>query len=219
MIIASLIPARSGSKSIKDKNIVDVMGKPMIFYAIRESINCKEVNATYVSSNSENYLTIASEFGAKTILRPEAISGDNSTTEMCIRHFLKLVKCDVVVLIQATSPLIQSEYISKAIRKMLDKDYDCMVSVHKDHGFWWDKNKPMYDPNNRPMRQNQKNLYKESGMFYIFKSDKFLENNCRIFGKVGVFQIPAKHAMEVDEPDDLFIVNKIMEYENENKHN
>jgi len=215
MRIVSLIPARAGSKSIKDKNVKKINGKPLIYYSISESKKCTMIQDTYLSSDSELYLKIGRSYGAKSIKRPKDISQDMSPTEECVKHFLEKVDCDIVVLIQATSPMIRSEYLEKAINKMINENLDSVVSVHKDHGFWWENNIPKYDPKNRPMRQQQESLYKESGMFYIFKSEQFLKNNCRIFGNTGIFVIPALNAIEIDDDHDFFLVSTIMERKND----
>ena len=180
MKILSLIPARSGSKSIPNKNILPLLGKPMIDYAIQSCINAKLIDEVYVSTDSEKYIKIAQACGAKTIKRPQNIAKDNSTTEEAIYHFLNNIDCDILVLVQATSPMIKAKFLDEALEKLINDKYDSIVSVYKDHGFWWDNSKPMYNPKQRPMRQSQKSLYKEAGMFYIFNAKKFKKENCRI---------------------------------------
>ena len=209
--ICALIPARSGSKSIIDKNIKDLNGNPLMFYSIEASNNCSLINETYVSSDSKKYLEIAESLNSKTLLRPSILATDEASTESVVEHFLEKINCDVVVLIQTTSPLITSQILTNALKQFIEEDLDSLTSVYKDHGFWWEENKPLYDPNNRPMRQNQKSLYKESGMFYIFKSDGFLEQKCRIFGKKGIYVTPKINSfIEIDEIEDFKIVENIM---------
>tara|TARA_B100000282_G_scaffold22492_1_gene14876 strand:- start:78 stop:728 length:651 start_codon:yes stop_codon:yes gene_type:complete len=216
MKILSLIPARSGSKSIPDKNILMIAGKPMFDYAIKSCINSDLIDDVYVSSDSEKYIKIAQSCGAKTIKRPENISKDNSTTEEAIHHFLNNVDCDILALVQATSPLIKANFLDEAIQKLINGKYDCIVSVYKDHGFWWDNNKPMYNPKQRPMRQSQKSLYKEAGMFYIFNAQKFKKENCRIFGKTGIYEVPKLNSIiEIDEKEDIILTEILMKHLNE----
>jgi CMP-N-acetylneuraminic acid synthetase len=211
MKVCSIIPARSGSKGIKNKNIKKLNGKPLMSYSILASLNAKKVNETYVSTDSDSYIEIAKKIGAKTIKRPQSMSLDNSKTEEAISHFLKKVDCDIVVLIQATSPLIKSKYLDESIDMLVNQNYDSIVSVYKDHGFWWDNNTPMYDPKNRPMRQEQKSLYKESGMFYIFKAESFLKEKCRISGKSGIYETPKiRSFLEIDESEDFKIMSEVM---------
>jgi len=96
--------------------------------------------------------------------------------------------------------LINSKFLDEALEKLINDKYDSIVSVYKDHGFWWDNSKPMYNPRQRPMRQSQKSLYKEAGMFYIFNAQKFKKENCRIFGKTGIYEVPKLSSIiEIDD--------------------
>jgi CMP-N,N'-diacetyllegionaminic acid synthase len=216
--ICALIPARSGSKSIIDKNIKDLNGKPLMAYSIKASNDCTLINETYVSSDSKKYLEIAKSLNSKTLLRPDILATDTASTESVVKHFLEETNCDIIVLIQTTSPLITSQILTSALKQFIEEDLDSLTSVYKDHGFWWEENNPLYDPNNRPMRQNQKSLYKESGMFYIFKSEGFLKQKCRIFGKKGIYVTPKiKAFIEIDEIEDFEIVESIMRAKNHEK--
>lgn len=216
MKICALIPARSGSKSIPDKNILHVAGIPMMGHAIKSCIKSKKINCVYVSTDSEKYIKVAQDLGAKTIQRPLTISKDDSSTEEAILHFLSKVECDIVVLVQATSPLIKFNFLDEALTQLENNNNDCIVSVYKDHGFWWDNNVPLYDPKKRPMRQSQTSLYKESGMFYIFNARKFIKEKCRIFGNIGIYEIPKlRSIIEIDEKEDIILTEILMEKLNE----
>ena len=96
MKIVSLIPARKGSKGIKNKNLIDLCGKPLIQYSIEASINSL-VEETWVSSDSDEILEISKNLGAKTIKRPKELSEDNSTSESALLHFAK--NTDIVILV------------------------------------------------------------------------------------------------------------------------
>ena len=75
--VLALIPARSGSKSVKDKNIRLIGGKPMLSYSIEHGLQAQSVNRVLVSTDSEKYAGIARQYGAEVpFLRPAEISGD-----------------------------------------------------------------------------------------------------------------------------------------------
>ena len=154
--ICALIPARSGSKSIIDKNIKKIKGLPLIQYSISAASSCGAINEVFLSSDSKKYLEIGKKIGAKPVLRPKNISTDSASTEDAILHFLQNHDYDVIVLIQPTSPMITSNILEDALEKFFNENLDSLTSVYKDHGFWWEDNKPLYDPQNRPMRQTQK---------------------------------------------------------------
>ena len=88
-VILALIPARRGSKSIPDKNVRVVAGKPLLAYSIDHALRSKSVSRTVVSTDSESYAAIARQYGAETpFLRPPAIAGDESTDLEVFQHAL-----------------------------------------------------------------------------------------------------------------------------------
>ena len=215
MKIVSLIPARKGSKGIKNKNLIDLCGKPLIHYSIQASIN-SIVEETWVSSDSDEILEISKSLGSNTIKRPKDLSEDNSTSESVLIHFAKNVDFDILVFIQCTVPLIKSEDINKGIKKM--KSFDSVVSVTETNQMFWDSNGPLYDINNRLRRQNSLKRYLETGSFFITTKKKLIESNNRLSGKIGFLEIPKHRSFDIDDYDDLKIVKSIInsnEFDNE----
>ena len=88
--VIAIIPARSGSKSIKDKNIVNFRGKPLIAWSIEQCFKSKKIDEVYLSTDSEKYANIAKKIGLeKIIFRPKSISNDKSTDFEFIKHFIE----------------------------------------------------------------------------------------------------------------------------------
>lgn len=138
--VVAIIPARSGSKGISDKNIKLLAGHPLIAYSIAAARLVKEINRIIVSTDSKKYADIACEYGAEIpFLRPETISGDNSTDYEFINHFLDWIKGNqgyvpqYLVHLRPTTPLRQVSYIEDAIKliKQSDKSISALRSVHK----------------------------------------------------------------------------------------
>lgn len=207
MKIVSLIPARKGSKGIKNKNLINLCGKPLIHYSIQASINSL-VNETWVSSDSDEILTISKNLGAKTIKRPSELSGDNATSESALIHFAEKIDFDILVFIQCTVPLIEPQDINQGIDKM--KLFDSIVSVTETHQMFWDANGPLYDVDNRLRRQNSVKRYIETGSFFITSKEKLLKFNNRLSGNIGFVEIPKHRSFDIDGYDDLKIVKTII---------
>ena len=85
----AIIPARSGSKGLKDKNIIDLCGKPLIAYSIEAAFNTKLFDKVIVSTDSDTYAEISRRYGAEVFMRGENLSNDNATTYMVIEDILK----------------------------------------------------------------------------------------------------------------------------------
>jgi CMP-N-acetylneuraminic acid synthetase len=126
MKILALIPARSGSKRIPNKNIMAFCNKPLIAYTIEAAKQSKYINRIIVSTDSKKIANIAKKYGAEApFLRPVDISKSSSTEMEFFEHALNWLSMnedyepDLIVLLYPTSPLRKSESIDRAIRKML----------------------------------------------------------------------------------------------------
>ena len=207
MKVVSLIPARKGSKGIPNKNLVDLCGKPLIYYAI-EASRRSLVKETWVSSDSEEILNISEKFGVKTIKRPLELSDDNASSESALLHFAKNVDFDILVFIQCTSPLIQFNDINQGIEKM--KKFDSVVSVSETNQMFWDSNGPLYDISNRVRRQDGIKRYLETGSFFITTKKNLLKFKNRLSGNIGFVEIPKSRSFDIDCYEDLKIVKTLI---------
>jgi len=210
MRTVSLLPARGGSKGIPNKNIAPLNGKPLIYYAIRASLNSKS-QETWVSTDNDEIKRVSIECGARVIDRPAEISKDYSQSEEALLHFCSKVDFDTLVFIQPTSPLVESTHIDTGIQMM--NEYDSVFSVYKEH--WvprWTKevNPDGWDVNNRPMRQQMDEKYVENGAFYLTKKDNLLQSKLRYSGKIGVVEMPLYKSFQIDTEEDLALIGNML---------
>lgn len=131
----AIIPARSGSKGLKDKNIKELCGKPMIAYSIEAAIQSEIFDCVHVSTDSEEYATIAKMYGADVpFLRAKEYAADVASTWDTVKHVLTKYeengrKFDVVTVLQPTSPLRTSEDICGAYHTFCEKSALSVISV------------------------------------------------------------------------------------------
>lgn len=140
MIIYSLITARSGSKGIKDKNIIDYNGYPLIYWSIKISKDCDYIQKTFVSTDSENYASISKKYGAEVpFLRPKEISDDLSTDYEVFEHFIQFLKennytmPDAILHLRPTYPNRDLHLLNECINTFIInyKNYDSLRTVCK----------------------------------------------------------------------------------------
>ncbi len=137
--ILSFIGARSGSKGLKNKNILDFGGKPLMNWTIEASLKSKYIDRTIVSTDSEIIAKTARDAGADVpFLRPPEISGDNARFSDAISHCLDWMKknanqvFDFLIVLQPISPLRSEKHVDQAIEYYFNKkrsDLDTLVSV------------------------------------------------------------------------------------------
>ena len=212
-----LIPARGGSKGILNKNIVEIGGMPLIAWTILAAKKVFPDNAIFVSTDSEEIMRIANEYGANTpFLRPAEISSDTASTESVALHFLKWMDergldLDSLVLMQATSPVRMAHSLSEAIKLYESESADSLVTVCKTHKFIWRNLKSpeaSYDIYRRPRRQdiNQSDeIFFENGSFYITKTAIYKNLKNRLGGKIVMYQMTEEESFEIDESFHLSI--------------
>ena len=210
MRIISFIPLRSGSKSIPLKNIKPIAGKPLAQWVIDASNKSKYINDTFISIDDK--VISDSLIDCEIFWRSKETATDEASSESALIEFCeKLKKDDIVVFIQATSPLLKSEEIDKGIEMVLSGDYNSVLSVVRQKRFIWnDDSTPTYDLNNRPRRQEWDGYLVENGAFYISRVNDILNSKCRISGKIGMVECSEESYHEIDEPSDWVIVENLL---------
>ncbi|RDU74356.1 acylneuraminate cytidylyltransferase family protein [Helicobacter anseris] len=135
MRVLGLIPARSGSKGMKDKNIKEFRGKPLLAHSIESALRSGVCDEVFVCTDSEKYACIAREFGASVpFLRSEESARDESKSIECVIESLERYKergeeFDVVILLQPTSPLRNEVHIKEAYEKFVRFGCEDLASV------------------------------------------------------------------------------------------
>ena len=167
-----------------------------------------DVDETWVSSEDNEILNVSEKYNARIIERPNNLASDTATSESVLLHFAQNVDFNILVFIQATSPLISFTDINNGIRLM--KKYDSVLSVTGLTQFIWSDGKPNYDINNRKRRQETSDTFLETGSFFITTRDNLLKSKNRISGNIGFCEIPRIRSFDIDTYDDLNIVRKLM---------
>jgi len=214
----AFIPARSGSKSIKHKNIIPVGGKPLIYWVLNATNNSKYIDKIYVSTDGDDIKNVVESLGldkVEVISRSAESASDTATSESALIEFCENYAFDKVVFLQATSPLTKTSDIDGAIAKLLKSDKKSLVSSVRRYQFLWDTNGSTanYDPNKRPRRQDWDGYEIENGAFYISTREEILKAQCRITTPVEYWEMSQNTLFEVDEPSDLYIINLLLAQE------
>lgn len=219
----AIIPARSGSKGLKDKNIIDLCGKPMIAYSIEAAEKTKLFEQVIVSTDSKIYAGIAKQYGADVIMRSEALSDDKATTFMVIEDLLHRLaySIDYFVLLQPTSPLRNNKHIEEAVMLFEPEmvNYDFLVSMKRA-----EHTSALVKPieNNLDLRNFSEDFadyrrqsyieYSPNGAIFIGKPDAYLEKK-HFFGARSLAYIMEKRdSFDVDDELDYHLVQYIMHY-------
>jgi len=208
----AIVPIRSGSKGIPNKNIKLLGGKPLVWWILNalENSNVDQI----IVATDEEYMELISELEISkkiTYVRDSKNSKDESSTEDVLIEIINNLQInDDIMLAQATSPLTTSNDINNGIK--LYKNFDSIVSVVKQKRFIWDKNGTAtnYDINNRPRRQDWEGYYVENGAFYINHSSNILKDKNRLSGRIGCSIMNDKTYFEIDSEDDWIVIENLI---------
>lgn len=220
MKIIAIIPARGGSKSIPKKNIIDFCGKPLIAWSIEHAFNSKYIKDVYVSTDDQEIATISEQYGAHIVWRPHEIATDVSSSEEALLHTItdieKNESIDIVVFLQATSPVREPDDIDGAIEKFISEKTDSLFSASllDDFCVWESIDNELksltFDYKNRGRRQDRKPYYLENGSIYIFKPEILKQYKNRFGGKIIFYLMPVWKSYEIDSIEDIEICEYYM---------
>jgi YrbI family 3-deoxy-D-manno-octulosonate 8-phosphate phosphatase len=215
--VVAVIPARGGSRGVPLKNLEPVGGRSLLARAIEACAAARLIDEVLVSSDHPGILEEARRYGARTVVRPAALSGDTASSESAVLHALDDAPADgpsadpeVTVLVQCTSPFLDAGDLDGAVARVLAGEADCAFSAVESHAFLW-KYTPAglvginHDPGFRPRRQDRDVEFRETGAFYAMRTAGLRRHGRRFFGSLLAQRVTDDHALEVDTPDDLHI--------------
>lgn len=140
----AIITARAGSKSIINKNVYPVLGKPFVYYPIKAAQNAKLIERIYISTDGEEIANVGLENGCEIIRRPEELGGDQVNHGDVIKHAVEYVDERVenlqnIVLLLGNTVMIYGELIDHALNLLDERsDLDSVMTVWEaadDHPF------------------------------------------------------------------------------------
>jgi len=138
--IIAIIPARGGSKGLPGKNILELCGKPLIAWTIKNALHSKYIDEVIVSTEDKEIAKISKEYGALVIERPEELARDDSPTIDAIMHVINWFESreeyfDIVILLEPTSPLRKDNDLDNAVEHFIENidRADSLVSVGEVH--------------------------------------------------------------------------------------
>lgn len=212
MKVLAVIPARGGSKGIPRKNVRLMNGKPLIAYSLMNAKSCELIDDIVVTTDDDELLAITNMYGVDVVRRREELARDSVTLDpvvydaVCQMEKRKEYKYDIVITLQATSPLLKSQTLNRAVDKFLKDDKDTYISVVNHAHLSWGKDENGYFPNYKE-RLNRQMLppdYMETGAFFITKRE-FVTDSSRLGKNISVYEVDEKESTDIDTTNDWVI--------------
>lgn len=224
----AIIPARSGSKGLKDKNIIDLCGRPLMSYTVQAALESGMFDMVMVSTDSEYYAEIAQKCGAEVpFLRSREQSGDTSGSWDVVREvlagYIEMGQLfEYVALLQPTSPLRNAEDIRGAFRYIQNGQAHSVVSVTEvEHPIQWCfRMHPDHfitdiaeSPYRNARRQELEKHYRENGAIYIVHANMIRDPAYEFYAdKCFGYFMPKDRSVDIDDRFDLTIAETLIRY-------
>ncbi len=223
--VLCIIPARSGSKGLKDKNIRELAGKPLLAWPVCCARDSKYIDRVIVSTDSDKYAAIARQYQADVpFLRPTRLAQDTTTTIDVVDDLLNRLQesYDILVLLEPTSPLTEANDVDIALESLIAswEKTDAVVGVTQEI-----KSHPAYlltlDDDNKihslnsdfskaVRRQELSTVYRMDGTLYISKVDALQKQRGFYHDRTMGFVVPEWKSYEIDSLTDFICIEAIM---------
>lgn len=220
----AIIPARSGSKGLPNKNILPLNGKPLIGYTIEAALQSGCFHTVMVSTDSEEYAAVAKSYGAEVpFLRSEKTSTDQAGSWDVVKEVLEKYGImgeyfDSVALLQPTSPFRKGQDIQNAYGVFERKNASSVISVcETDHPAQWcftlDAENSMADfaksPYKDKRRQELPKTYRENGAIYIVKTQDFIRGQ-DVYENCFAYKMNKGASLDIDDANDFKIAEVLI---------
>ncbi len=218
--VLCVIPARKGSKGLRNKNIKKLNKIPLIAWSILTAKKCKLIDEIIVSTDCPKISKIAMKYGANApFIRPKKLATDKASSFSVLKHAIDFFKkkknyFDYIIMLEPTSPLRNSKDVDFCINKIKKENIESLVSVTKvvdQHPYF------LYSINKknilRPYLKKQKKLYIRrqevsplyylEGSIYISKITTLLNEKTWYHKKTQAFEVEKRKSLEIDDIDDF----------------
>lgn len=222
----AIVPARSGSKGLKDKNIKELCGKPLMAYSIEAAYRSGQFDEVMVSTDSVKYADIARKYGAEVpFLRSTVTAGDTASSWDMVEEVLQGYerigqKFDTFCLLQPTSPLRASEDIKAAYALYHAKNASAVISLCElEHPLSWcgmlGENGSLDGFIKREQgkrRQTQEKYYRLNGAIYIVSTSEFRKDTFLYRENSYAYIMSREQSVDIDTELDFRFAEFLMGY-------
>jgi len=225
--VLGVITARGGSKGIPKKNIIEVAGKPLIFWTILAAQQSRYLTRTIVSTDDSEIAEVARRYNAEVpFVRPKELADDDARSIDVVKHALLWVEhdegreYDIIVLLQPTSPCRLASDIDNGVRKLADEGVSSVVSVYRIRRPHPSRIKRLEGDVLRPYciaeeeglpRQRLDEAYARNGALYVFTRDLLMERDTLYGDSPRAIVMPIERSCEIDDPVDVVVCEYYLE--------
>ena len=220
MKVIAIIPARGGSKGVPGKNKKLIDGIPLVSYTIEAALQSKQLSQTWVSSDDNEIISIASQYTRIQIhKRDGSLATDQSPVADTVKAILRQTGCDAIMLLQPTAPIRTGENIDEAIDLLkASGNANSVISVVAMNDIhparmYWKKNEeltsilPEFE---QARRQDIPPAYYRNGSIYLVRREAFEQYHSVMVKPTIPYTMPLDWLLNIDEPRDMIIADALI---------
>ena len=211
-----MVPARMGSQRLKQKNLRELGGIPLITHAIRKCVATGIFDKVYVNSEHPLFGEIAAEEGVLFHQRPSELASNTATSEDFVYEFLRKHPCDYLFQVHSIAPLLTKDQVAEFVKTMLANKHDVMLSVVNEQIECAIDNKPInFSFNRKTNSQELKPVQRITWSITGWKRSTYLKaydsGKCATYaGKVGFHTIDRTAGHIIKTEEDLKIAEALL---------
>lgn len=217
--VIALVPARLGSVRVKAKSLRMIGGKPLIYYSIKALKECTIFSDIYINSDSDLIGEVAIRYGVKFYHRKKELATSESMIDEYIFDFLVNVPCDILAVVNPTSPFLTSEEIEASVKHFLEHDFDTQLACEniKTHCFYKGKEINFTTKGQHPRSQDLIPIQALNFAVTIWDSKKFIDHYEKYghgvyTGKLGFYAFEGLSTIDIDWEEDFQLAQMIIEH-------
>ena len=227
--VVGIIPARKGSKRLKNKNSLPLLGKPLMAYTIEAALRARNLDRVLVSTDGEEIARVARKWGVEVLNRPAELASDTSPIDESLRHVVDHLsategyKTDIVVLMQANIPIRADDVINQVVARLIETGAETVATAYEitQRPEWMkrvinERALPYMSPSDLYRKQDLEKLYLIDGAVAAIRVDTLMRtrNNNMVHAYMGqdirlVLQ-DSIYSFEVDTLEDLLLAECLL---------
>ncbi len=204
-IIKALIPARSGSVRVPEKNIRPFAGSTLLELKIKQLLSVPRLDGVVVNSNSDEILAIAARAGAETVKREDRYATSDVPMNDVYKNLAENMDCDFVLFTDCTNPLVKTETITDVLHTDLG-EHDSVNTAHLIKENLWKDGKPMnYNPDYHPKSQDLPDIFALNFAANLISRDNMIQYRNIVGKKPFLYRVSDEEGLDIDNPIDFEI--------------
>jgi len=221
--VLAIIPARGGSKGLPNKNIKQLLDKPLIAWTIEHALKTKYLDCIFVSTDDDELANIGRKYGLEVIERPKELAKDETPIIDVLFHFVEIQELgingkEIILVLQPTSPIRNAEDIENAIEVFSDNDCESVVSVcESTHPPYWSFKieetylQPLFEKKYLSIRrQDLKRTYIPNGAIYILTPTVLHKYENLYCNKTLPYVMPIERSIDIDNEIDFMLAELLV---------